>query len=309
MRVKINENDPCTEYWPEIEWVCHDYLLMEVESCENCHIIVEFCNRETTPGRGEYQITGIYGTSSCLLCPEADIYQAAYVKLLLVDPYGYTDDEQAQIVQQSACIDIYEDEDPILEFFVQIPSGDLLNPAALSNYVYSVDSLGNYIIEVDFGFLPCGTVCCHMQYFIDKDPITGETIGITHNLEGTPDWPDCENHPSCQPNCEVLEFDWSSSGKGTVLEKYKDISSGNIFIFPNPNEGTFRVKVDNNSLKVSKIELFSIDGILIYSKILEDGSDVFEQNISIEKIINGIILYNIYDENNNLKSGKVIIQK
>jgi len=106
--VKINENDPCTEYWPEIGGDCHDYLLLEVQSCENCHIIVEFCNRETSPGRGEYQITGIYGYSNCLLCPESDIYRAAYVKLLLEDPYGFTYDEQAQIVQQSACIDIYE---------------------------------------------------------------------------------------------------------------------------------------------------------------------------------------------------------
>ena len=119
IEVIIGENDPCKEWFPDIDYNCHGSFLLDIEECD-CVFIVEYCSRDLTHGGQNYQITGIYGqahsgNNDCETCASrTEIYQEAYLYLLVNNPDGFYIEDQLMLIQQSPCVEtIREDDDPM----------------------------------------------------------------------------------------------------------------------------------------------------------------------------------------------------
>lgn len=85
---------------------------------------------------------------------------------------------------------------------------------------------------------------------------------------------------------------------------FNDKSEPNIILFPNPNNGIF--SISNKSDLNLDFKLFDLIGNEIHSdKIFENSI----QELNFENLANGIYLYELYNYNNMIKAGKLIISK
>lgn len=181
----------------------------------------------------------------------------------------------------------------------------------LCTLVYSITDEGNYRIDIDIAYKPCGDFCCHMQYFIQLDPLTMEVDAVYHNMEGVHNWPDCDN-PDCTKNCDVLEFDWTKDDgfQKVCIEYNKKINiNEDVSIMPNPNDGEFIIKVHCVEKGNTVINLFSLRGECIYTFRFDKTTYLFIKRIKTNIINNSIIYYNVLINDTLIKNGMFLISK
>jgi subtilisin-like proprotein convertase family protein len=65
-------------------------------------------------------------------------------------------------------------------------------------------------------------------------------------------------------------------------------------LYPNPNNGTFAIQFNSNSSSNVKVEVFDIEGRMIFDKEYEN-SDVFSENIELRGVQSGLYLVRITD--------------
>ena len=93
----------------------------------------------------------------------------------------------------------------------------------------------------------------------------------------------------------------STAGVDNILS-----ASGEINVYPNPNNGQFTVVLSEGTSTGSSIEIYNVLGQDIKSEKLKTNSTV----INLSNQANGVYLYRVLEENGNLVgSGKLIIQK
>ena len=65
-------------------------------------------------------------------------------------------------------------------------------------------------------------------------------------------------------------------------------------MYPNPNNGTFAIQFNSNSSSNVKVEVFDIEGRMIFDKEYEN-SGVFSENIELRGVQSGLYLVRITD--------------
>ena len=98
--------------------------------------------------------------------------------------------------------------------------------------------------------------------------------------------------------CEV------PSGRNSSFEKNKkndEILNKNILLFPNPNNGNFRISLNDTSINESTIEIFDIYGKLIFS----DKSKNQDIDVELPTIANGVYVVKV-NTNTNIRNLKFI---
>ena len=99
--------------------------------------------------------------------------------------------------------------------------------------------------------------------------------------------------PGCVPSCQTfLPISEQPHTVNGISEKEKEPS---VFIYPNPNKGTFHADTDTGGL----IEIFDLNGKRIFDKELSKG----QNNIRINGISKGLYLYRF-----NSSFGKLVIE-
>lgn len=91
-------------------------------------------------------------------------------------------------------------------------------------------------------------------------------------------------------------------GRNSSFKKNKkndEVLSKNILLFPNPNNGNFKISLNDTSINEAIIEIYDIYGKLIFS----DKSRNQDIDVDLPKIANGVYMVKVYTNNNisNLK--------
>ncbi len=106
-----------------------------------------------------------------------------------------------------------------------------------------------------------------------------------------------------QNACEILEFPSTSGQRLVYEEKESPIETLSASVFPNPNNGTFTVKVFGKFKKVN-IEVYNTLGALVLTKETEST-----ENIQIEGLSQGFYTIKINTDGLFLKTERVVISK
>ena len=83
-----------------------------------------------------------------------------------------------------------------------------------------------------------------------------------------------------------------SSGRNSSFEKNKkndEVLSKNILLFPNPNNGNFRISLNDTSINEASIEIYDIYGKLIFS----DKSRNQDIDVALPAIANGVYMVKV----------------
>lgn len=84
----------------------------------------------------------------------------------------------------------------------------------------------------------------------------------------------------------------------------------NVAIFPNPSKGTFYLKGLPIGIEIAKttVKIYNLSGQCVWSEKLPEGigNNTIEINTSIE---NGVYVLELRDENGNVETRKIVIQK
>lgn len=127
-------------------------------------------------------------------------------------------------------------------------------------------------------------------------------------MEGVVEWPECDN-PKCSANCDVLEFDWeATTGKITVYDlNSSNIEGSSVKIIPNPNSGSFILEMNSDERGLLLFEIYNTKGETLFSKKFNKDSELFQSDIDIDEIYNGIFNFRIDINGKKIKTGKFII--
>ena len=68
----------------------------------------------------------------------------------------------------------------------------------------------------------------------------------------------------------------------------------NFMVFPNPNKGTFTLKLNSNLSNKIKVDIMDLRGRIIYNKLYTEGGD-FEETIGLKNIQSGMYILNVSD--------------
>lgn len=110
--------------------------------------------------------------------------------------------------------------------------------------------------------------------------------------------------------CEELITNQSAAGRGVAFKV--DTSStnlkkhSNVYINPNPSKGEFTIFVDGENTEINKIDVYNLQGGLVFRKVFQDKSD--SQKISNPTIDPGMYLMKIYT-NTGVATKKMLINK
>ena len=88
---------------------------------------------------------------------------------------------------------------------------------------------------------------------------------------------------------------------------YESLLSKSLNIYPNPNEGNFRVEFDALGLKQTNIEVFDLRGRIIYEDDLGHISGRQEYDIELNNPSNGVYLVKITMDD-DVQTRRVIIE-
>lgn len=132
----------------------------------------------------------------------------------------------------------------------------------------------------------------------------------TFNLAtGNPVFNSVINSPNCI-NFSSLKYDntqgklyciyWQTIGVG--LSNY-DSNSTNLFVYPNPNNGSFKIQSDRD-IKDGQLILINFLGQKVYEQKIIDGTNEIKAN----GLQRGLYNYIILSHNQTLKNGKLIIE-
>lgn len=79
----------------------------------------------------------------------------------------------------------------------------------------------------------------------------------------------------------------------------------NVTIYPNPNDGTFQFSIENLTLNNASIQIYGMDGKMIYNKNeIQNGITP----ISLSSITSGTYMLLVYENNRIIKTQKITIQ-
>ena len=83
---------------------------------------------------------------------------------------------------------------------------------------------------------------------------------------------------------------------------------GEIKIYPNPNQGTFTLKINTGSEKILNIRIMNSLGEMIYGQEDVRVKGDFSQVISLNEIASGMLILKV-DDGKDTWQGKVFIEK
>ena len=93
---------------------------------------------------------------------------------------------------------------------------------------------------------------------------------------------------------------------GFALQVEEHSVAPEVFVYPNPSDGLITVDLLLNKNENAQIEVFSIDGQLVYTKQLS-GSDFYSHKIDLSAMAKGMYLVNVKTEN-GVVTRKVVME-
>ncbi|RKE98612.1 zinc-dependent metalloprotease [Ichthyenterobacterium magnum] len=142
----------------------------------------------------------------------------------------------------------------------------------------------------------------------DTNPTTGtfipeEALSIFNGLDAAGDW-------------EILIADFFAGDTGTLNDWSLNICSeqalsiednefNNFAIFPNPNSGTFTIKLNSNSGNDIKVDVHDVSGRRIFKNSYSVSSE-FEQTINLNNVQSGMYLVTVNDGNRKVTKRIVV---
>jgi len=165
---------------------------------------------------------------------------------------------------------------------------------------------GSNTIKLKVSNLPWGTGNYYAARYelTESSYLTGTIFNQTKfsNLTGNT-YADTINYSSVGNSGRLIVWELSSNpllNAEDIIDQKNDFS-----LFPNPNNGSFKIHFNSASIKIKNIQIFDAIGKLIFSKIIEDRSECVEINTGVNK---GVFLLAI-ETNDGIKYSRVIIHK
>ncbi len=182
------------------------------------------------------------------------------------------------------------------------PSSSISNLTATGSFdafVSKLDSSGNFVwVKSILG----SNWTNGSSIFLDKS----NDIYISGNFQGSADF----------GSVNLICNDSSTNGGDIFIAKLANptITTGienkengiSVFVFPNPNNGKFQIKIIDSNFKANRnrLEIYNVQGEKIYQSILSTSN--VEVNLNTHS--SGIYFYKIQNEKEIIKTGKFIIE-
>ncbi|NJX14467.1 reprolysin-like metallopeptidase [Tamlana crocina] len=122
---------------------------------------------------------------------------------------------------------------------------------------------------------------------IPNNAILGNTImrvATKYKQDGAPT--SCEN----DFDGEVEDYTINVEAELSIQE----FGFANFNVFPNPNQGEFKIKLNSASTSKINVEVYDVSGRMIYQNLYENGGD-FNETVSLKHVQSGIYLLRVSD--------------
>ncbi len=318
VEINIGETDPCTELYPDTDWIGPNTLTMTIG--DNCQYIIEYYYRTTSDGvRNELQIVGIYKIYGDD-CPasSAEITKNAYARILDVDDMGWGQPDKQYLANEHPCSEVDVSDDPNgpnpTVYNLVVPSGMLDTTELLPGVNYTVNPDNSLEFSAIDYWIHCqDDVCCWMYYHLTWDG-TDLVKMEWYDVGGGGEQPECEEPVRCQASCSNLKFNWYAPGWEPDPDpfagvKESEFGSKNSSIAPNPNEGSFNLKYNSDYLGELRLKIFDSRGEVLYNKSIIKKSKAMETSLRLINLSDGIYFYNIEINGRIDSKGSFVIHK
>ena len=312
---QLGTNSPCEYEFPNVPWGGSEVTTFYYQDC-GCYYFIEFYKRKvgTNPERCEIQITNIWflggdngqNSLTCETCvPHNKLWKDALAYLIVANHAGCEDDATLFAAVQAPCIEFHKAPDD--SWRLHFPLSQLVNVAGLPNFVSVVNGIVTATVYSRYVNCQTNNVCCHMHYTLTRN-LSNEPLILDWDHTMSTQQEECPNPTTCAASCSRLEVSWVYGSIANDIGENNE--SFNYEIYPNPSNGKFEMKLMSNYLGSVNIEFFNILGTKVYSTNFLKESVLFAKSINLENYIsNGLYYFSIKENNNTVRSSKIMILK
>ncbi len=178
------------------------------------------------------------------------------------------------------------------------------------------DSTPNLVNDLDVKLTKNGT-----DYFPWKLNAANPSSAATRNT--TNDVDNFEKIEIDSPNANDV-YSMSISHKGTLSgdsQNYsliitggvlsglsvEDYVAGKVEIYPNPNNGSFNIRFNNNSNDDVLVDIYDLSGRVVYKRSFVNESGEFNRTVNLQNVASGVYVATI-SKGGNISSHKIIIE-
>jgi hypothetical protein len=105
--------------------------------------------------------------------------------------------------------------------------------------------------------------------------------------------------------CDIFVVKLGNDHNGIVSNNYS--SCNELIIYPNPNQGSFKVKIKNDLSSLTNLKVFNANGYIVYSKTLNLTNEQKEYSIQLPPSLKGVYFLEAINEEKAVYK-KVIIK-
>jgi hypothetical protein len=131
----------------------------------------------------------------------------------------------------------------------------------------------------------------------DENTLTPVTNPANHNIPGSGYSGQPYNYKDALYLSFVNNNNISQLYRLTTNTSIDDLTTQNINIFPNPNNGTFKVAANMEANSIVQLQLYSVLGELVYSEEVATIGNKLDAEISVQNIASGIYMLQFVADN------------
>lgn len=289
---RLGQVDPCTYWWPNLEWEGPEYWVMNIGDCT---YLIEFYYRDNEVNRAEAQITAIYeltGNQGCDV--ELETRQEAYVEIWQEFTEFFSPNYFTYGVEEHPCAELAQSGPSKVIYLIVEPVQ--LDTNMFNGLDHSINQDNDLVFSGISYLESCSdTICCYMHYQITRED--EEIVTVEWNDPGYgDDQQECNNPMTCVPTCGYLKFNWYAEGYEppgipSLVNEYEFKGKSNII--PNPNEGNFILNYSSESTGSVYLTIYNSNGSRVYKEQFNKNNKSIKHQFSLSKLQNGNYFFNI----------------
>jgi len=85
------------------------------------------------------------------------------------------------------------------------------------------------------------------------------------------------------------------------LDANEELTASDVRVFPNPNNGTFRLALDRMPQGAFTVEVLSMTGQKVFSQNVENAGNNFQLEVTLPEAASGLYLLNLHTEQGTIQ--------
>lgn len=306
--ITIGEIEPCYNQYFGCDYIGPNVMVLPSDYDPDCLMVIEYYKRVCGGFAFDIQITSIHITQriwsglpkwKCIqnVSPtKSDTWKEAFVKLyaqeILMDSH---DDQEHHFTTQKQCskwvlpdgvsftTTSFENVSP--DTLVIVPGTTYHDPFGL----WSLDTSVVNMVPIQGRLIYCESACCCYKLqrnFQNEELLALMTTDPCLNVDG-----ECPG--VCSGSCAEYEFHWLKYGGfiGKISIDFNNPIFSTSSILPNPNDGTFDIKLNNTETGILKIVVFDTQGNELFTANANKNSDEILTSIKLDLSSGSYFLY------------------